>query len=65
VRWRESIAFMAAHGTTAFYEIGTGKVLSGLNRRIAEGTESLAVGTPQDVEAFKLAWIEAKDFRAK
>ena len=65
VRWRESVAFMAAHGTTAFYELGSGKVLSGLIKRIAEGVETLAVGTPQDVEAFKLAFVRAGNSEAK
>jgi [acyl-carrier-protein] S-malonyltransferase len=53
VRWRESIAFMAARGVTRFYEVGAGKVLSGLNRRIAEGAGAMAIGTPEDIEAFK------------
>jgi [acyl-carrier-protein] S-malonyltransferase len=65
VRWRESVAFMAAHGTTAFYELGSGKVLTGLIKRIAEGVETLAVGRPQDVEAFKLAFIKAGNSEAK
>ena len=37
VRWRESVAFMAAQGVTRFFEIGAGKVLSGLVKRIADG----------------------------
>lgn len=65
VRWRESVAFMAAHGTTAFYELGSGKVLTGLIKRIAEGVKTLAVGTPQDVEAFKLAFIKAGNSEAE
>jgi len=55
VRWRESVAFMAGAGVTTFYEIGVGKVLSGLVKRIAEGVTASAVGTPEDVAAFKEA----------
>ena len=62
VRWRESVAFMAAQGTRAFYELGSGKVLSGLIKRIAEGADTLAVGTPQDVEAFKQVFAVARHF---
>jgi len=54
VRWRESVAFMASQGVTVFYEVGAGKVLSGLVKRIAKDADSVAVGTPQDVSAFKL-----------
>jgi [acyl-carrier-protein] S-malonyltransferase len=50
VRWRESIAWLAGKGVTLFAEIGAGKVLSGLAKRIAEGAETLAVGTPEDIE---------------
>jgi [acyl-carrier-protein] S-malonyltransferase len=55
VRWRESVALMAAAGVTTFYEVGAGKVLSGLIKRIAEGAGGLSVGTPEDVAAFKAA----------
>jgi [acyl-carrier-protein] S-malonyltransferase len=55
VRWRECVAYMAAKGVTRFYEIGAGKVLSGLVKRIAEGATAMPIGTPQDVEAFKAA----------
>ena len=53
VRWRESVAFMAGQGVTTFYEVGAGKVLSGLVKRIADGASGIAVGTPEDVAAFK------------
>jgi [acyl-carrier-protein] S-malonyltransferase len=53
VRWRESIVFMAQAGVTTFYEVGSGKVLSGLVKRIAEGASGVSIGTPEDVAAFK------------
>ena len=55
VRWRESIAFMAGQGVTTFYEVGSGKVLSALVKRIADGANGVAIGTPEDVAAFKAA----------
>ena len=54
VRWRESIAFMAAAGVTTFYEVGAGKVLSGLVRRIADSARGVSIGTPDDVAMFGL-----------
>jgi [acyl-carrier-protein] S-malonyltransferase len=53
VRWRESVAFMAAQGVATFYEVGAGKVLSGLVKRIADSARGVAIGTPEDVAAFK------------
>ena len=54
VRWRESIAFMSAAGVTMFYEVGAGKVLSGLIRRIVDGAGAAAIGTPADIAMFRL-----------
>jgi [acyl-carrier-protein] S-malonyltransferase len=53
VRWRDSVAFMAAQGVNAFYEVGTGKVLSGLVKRIADGAVGVAVGSPEDVATYR------------
>jgi len=55
VRWRESVAYMAQQGVTTFYEIGAGKVLSGLIKRIADGATATPIGTPADVAAFQAA----------
>ncbi len=51
VRWRESVAWMAQHGVTEMWEIGAGKALSGMIRRIAPDVATRAVGSPDDVAA--------------
>lgn len=54
VRWRESVLFMAEHGVQRFIELGAGKVLSGLVKRITDGATALPVGGPAEVDAFRL-----------
>ncbi|MCC1494785.1 ACP S-malonyltransferase [Cognatishimia sp. F0-27] len=51
VRWRESVQFMVSHGVDAFWEIGAGKALSGMVRRIERGASVRAVGSAADVTA--------------
>ena len=51
VRWRESVAWMAGSGVTETVEIGAGKALSGMIRRIARDIETRAVNTADDVRA--------------
>ncbi len=53
VRWRESVLWMEAAGVTEFWEIGAGKALSGMIKRIASGVVTRAVGTPEDIVAAK------------
>jgi [acyl-carrier-protein] S-malonyltransferase len=57
VRWRESVLFMAQSGVSAFYEIGAGKVLTGLIKRIAETATASSIGTPDDIVRFKAAQV--------
>ncbi|MDA7963399.1 ACP S-malonyltransferase [Ruegeria sp.] len=50
VRWRESVQYMAAQGVTETWEIGAGKALSGMVRKIDRAIAGKAVGTPEDVQ---------------
>jgi [acyl-carrier-protein] S-malonyltransferase len=52
VRWRESIFYMKAQGVTRIVEIGAGKVLTGLTKRIDPELEGLSIQTPEDINAF-------------
>jgi len=58
VRWRESVGFMAAQGVTDVYEIGAGKALSGMVKRINRDLTATAIGTPEDVAAMAAALHE-------
>ena len=51
VRWRESVGYMAAQGVTETWEIGAGKALSGMVKRIDRAVETRSVGTPDEVRA--------------
>jgi [acyl-carrier-protein] S-malonyltransferase len=55
VRWRESVLFMVQTGVTTFHEVGAGKVLTGLIKRIAETANASSTGTPDDIARFKAA----------
>jgi len=52
VRWRESVLFMRDQGVDTLVEVGTGKVLSGLTKRIDREIRGINVGTPGDLDAF-------------
>jgi [acyl-carrier-protein] S-malonyltransferase len=51
VRWRECVLAMTALGVDSFVELGAGKVLSGMIRRIAPDAAAAAAGTPAEIEA--------------
>lgn len=53
VRWRESVEWMVAQGATEFWEIGAGKALSGMIKRIAKETTQVNVGSPEDIAKLK------------
>jgi len=51
VRWRESVLWMEMAGVSEFWEIGAGKALSGMIKRIVSGAVTRAVGSPEDIAA--------------
>jgi [acyl-carrier-protein] S-malonyltransferase len=53
VRWRESVLWMERAGVTEFWEIGAGRALSGMIKRIAAGSTTRAIGSPEDIAAAK------------
>jgi [acyl-carrier-protein] S-malonyltransferase len=50
VRWRETMLYLKANGVATVYEVGAGRVLSGIARRV-DGVEAQSVGMPEEVEA--------------
>ena len=59
VRWRESVSFMATTGVTHLVEVGAGKVLSGLTKRIVKELQAVSVNSPDDVAAFQAVPVKA------
>lgn len=57
VRWRETVEWFAAGNVTTLYEIGSGKVLTGLARRIDKSVTGIAVNTPADIDATVVALV--------
>ncbi|GAA3872925.1 ACP S-malonyltransferase [Celeribacter arenosi] len=53
VRWRESVAYMASEGVSEIWEIGAGKALCGMVRRIERSIECTAIGSPDDIAKLK------------
>ena len=53
VQWTRTVEYLAAAGVERIFEVGPGKVLTGLNKRINKSLESIAVNTPESVEALK------------
>jgi [acyl-carrier-protein] S-malonyltransferase len=51
VRWRECVSYMAEQGVKLVCEIGSGKVLAGLAKRIAKDIDAISIGSPADIEA--------------
>jgi len=51
VRWRETVEWFGANGVTTLYEVGSGKVLSGLARRINRDIAPASIGNPADIDA--------------
>jgi [acyl-carrier-protein] S-malonyltransferase len=57
VRWRETIEWFAANNVTTLYEVGSGKVLTGLARRIDKSVTGIAINTPADIDSALAALI--------
>jgi [acyl-carrier-protein] S-malonyltransferase len=53
VRWRDCVTYMNAHGVERFIELGSGKALTGLIKRIVQGVTTINIGAPADIAAFR------------
>jgi [acyl-carrier-protein] S-malonyltransferase len=52
VRWRESLLAMASQGVDGTVELGAGRVLTGLSKRVLEGVSAVALGSPEEIDAY-------------
>ena len=59
VRWRESVAYMVDNGAETLFEIGAGRVLTGMAKRIRPKADARSVGSPDDIKAFG-EWLKAR-----
>ena len=57
VRWRETVEWFGKNGITTLYEVGSGKVLAGLARRIDKSVNGIAINTPADIDSALAALI--------
>ncbi len=65
VRWRESMAWLGANGVTRMVEIGAGKVLTGLAKRIVPDVSASAVNTPDDVRSLAAELLKVEGHRVQ
>jgi [acyl-carrier-protein] S-malonyltransferase len=61
VRWRESIEWLAEQGVDRFVELGPGKVLSGLVRRIVPNAEAMSASTPDELRTLAETLAKEKE----
>ena len=59
VRWRESVAYMVDHGAETLFEIGAGRVLTGIAKRVRAKADARSIGSPDEVKAFG-EWLKAR-----
>lgn len=52
VRWRESVTWLASNGVQTLVEVGAGKVLTGMTKRISKETQGIALNTSEDIHSF-------------